>query len=64
MIDMAKNFSAVLEALKIAGTVKQADVDKTYAEHCEWLLQQFKVAQASFAELKPSDKAGHLTDQV
>ena len=61
---MAKNFASVLDALKFAGTAKQAEVEKSYAANCEWLLQQFKAAQASFAELKAEDKAGEKVQQV
>lgn len=61
---MAKNFASVLDALKFAGTAKQAEVEKSYAANCEWLLQQFKVAQASFAELNAEGKAGEQVQQV
>lgn len=61
---MAKNFSSVLEALKGAGAGKQAEVERSYAANCEWLLQQFKAAQASFAELKADDKAEQQVHQV
>ena len=61
---MAKNFASVLEALKGAGTTKQAEVGRSYAANCEWLLQQFKAAQANFAELKATDKAGEQAHQV
>lgn len=61
---MAKNFASVLEALKGAGTEKQAEVERSYAANCEWLLQQFKAAQANFAELKATGKAGEQAHQV
>ncbi|KAL0036011.1 hypothetical protein WJX77_011218 [Trebouxia sp. C0004] len=54
---MAKNFSSVLESLRVAGKDKIQEVDSVYALNCDWLLEQFKQTQASLLALVPTSRA-------
>ena len=54
---MAKNFASVLESLRAASQDKVSEIDKTYAVNCDWLLEQFKLTQASLLALATTDAA-------
>ena len=56
---MAKNFASVLDSLRAASHDKVLEIDKTYTTNCEWLLEQFKLTQASLLALAASDSASH-----
>ena len=59
---MAKNFASVLESLRAASQDKVQEVDRAYSANCDWLLEQFKLTQASLLALRTDAAAAPKQD--